>query len=121
MGREKSAETFGEIKKGSTIYVYTFDGDWNELNETEGVITKINKLHNAAVQFGSELSDGILGSSTPKRLGFSMYETMFNKDIYVIHMTAEYLRSYKYIIVSLCKLNVDNPTENKRKYGGIKE
>lgn len=118
MGRKKSAETFGEIEKGSAIYVYTFDGSWGNLNKSEGVITKINLLHNAAKQFESELSDGIIDSPTPKKFDFSMYETMFNKDIYVM---SQYQRWYKYIVVSLCKLNVDNAIENKRKYGGISQ
>lgn len=116
MGRKKSAETFGEVEKGSTIYVYTFDGSWSNLNESEGVITKINLLHNDAKQFESELSDGIIDSPTPKKFDFSMYEHMLKKDIYVM---SQYLRWYKYIVVSLCKLNVDNAIENKRKYGGI--
>ena len=115
MGREKTAETFGELKKGSVIYVYTFDGSWSNLNESEGVITDVDEMHEA-LTFTSTLSEGILDSSKPKLLSFMMNKTMFGKDIYVLN---QYLRFYRYIVISLCKLDVANSKENKRKYGTI--
>ena len=115
MGREKTAETFGELKKGSVIYVYTFDGSWSNLNESEGVMTDVDEMHEA-LTFTSTLSEGILDSSKPKLLSFMMNKTMFGKDIYVLN---QYLRFYRYIVISLCKLDVANSKENKRKYGTI--
>ena len=119
MGGDKGTQAtdFMGTKKGFTLYVYTFDKNWNLMGKSAGEVTG-REVYQYAIQFTAELDEPIIDSSMPNSLIITIDDGLFHKDIYVLK---QYARKYKHLIVSTHKLSIQNAKETKRIYGGIEE